>query len=214
MCIKSKDILERVEYKLISQKIVDIVLSFSRRGWTPATSSNFSAKIPDSSGLIAITKSGIDKEQININDITIVNRLGNVISTNKDVPSAETLIHTTLYEDLDIKAVMHTHSVNSTILSISYSDYKVIEFSNLEILKGLYGNVTHDLTERLPIFSNTQDMEILSCDIRNYMAKSSSVHGLLIEGHGLYSWGRCLDDAKRHIEVFEFLFEYLLKGEK
>ena len=33
------------------------------------------------------------------------------------------------------------------------------------------------------------------------------VHGYLIAGHGLYTWGRTVDDALRHVEAFEFLFE-------
>jgi methylthioribulose-1-phosphate dehydratase len=32
-------------------------------------------------------------------------------------------------------------------------------------------------------------------------------HGFLIRGCGLYTWGRDLDEARRHVESFEFLFE-------
>ena len=34
-----------------------------------------------------------------------------------------------------------------------------------------------------------------------------SVSGFLLAGHGLYSWGNSIAATKRHIEVFEFLFE-------
>ena len=30
---------------------------------------------------------------------------------------------------------------------------------------------------------------------------------MLVAGHGLYTWGRDLAEAERHVEVFEFLFE-------
>ena len=32
-------------------------------------------------------------------------------------------------------------------------------------------------------------------------------HGYLIRKHGLYTWGRDLDEARRHVEIFEFLLE-------
>jgi ribulose-5-phosphate 4-epimerase/fuculose-1-phosphate aldolase len=33
------------------------------------------------------------------------------------------------------------------------------------------------------------------------------VHGFLLSRHGLYTWGRDLAEARRHVEIFEFLFE-------
>jgi methylthioribulose-1-phosphate dehydratase len=30
---------------------------------------------------------------------------------------------------------------------------------------------------------------------------------LLIEGHGLYTWGASLEEAKRHTEITEFLID-------
>ncbi|MEC8305131.1 MAG: class II aldolase/adducin family protein [Planctomycetota bacterium] len=29
--------------------------------------------------------------------------------------------------------------------------------------------------------------------------------------HGLYTWGKDIDEARRHIEVYEFLFECLAR---
>jgi len=34
-------------------------------------------------------------------------------------------------------------------------------------------------------------------------------HGFLIRGHGVYTWGKDLADAKRQIEILEFLFEVM-----
>jgi methylthioribulose-1-phosphate dehydratase len=35
------------------------------------------------------------------------------------------------------------------------------------------------------------------------------IHGFLIRRHGLYTWGEDLTEAKRHVEVLEFLLEVL-----
>jgi methylthioribulose-1-phosphate dehydratase len=33
------------------------------------------------------------------------------------------------------------------------------------------------------------------------------MHGYLIAGHGLYTWGKSFEIAKRQLEVLEFLLE-------
>ena len=37
----------------------------------------------------------------------------------------------------------------------------------------------------------------------------SSIYGYLIRRHGLYTWGRDLQEARRHVEILEFLLECL-----
>jgi methylthioribulose-1-phosphate dehydratase len=39
------------------------------------------------------------------------------------------------------------------------------------------------------------------------LAQHPEVHGFLLRGHGLYTWGRDLALARRHLEVLEFLLE-------
>ncbi|MET1163044.1 MAG: class II aldolase/adducin family protein, partial [Pseudoxanthomonas sp.] len=36
----------------------------------------------------------------------------------------------------------------------------------------------------------------------------------LIDGHGLYAWGRDMAEARRHLEAFEFLFHCELELRK
>ena len=37
-------------------------------------------------------------------------------------------------------------------------------------------------------------------------------HGFLLSRHGLYTWGRDLAEARRHIEIHEFLFEVVARS--
>ena len=87
-----------------------------------------------------------------------------------------------------------------------------------EMLKGLDGIVTHDTFEEVPIFANAQDMEELAAQIRaRFQAadwsdpKRPPFHGFLLSGHGLYTWGRDLAEARRQIEIHEFLFEVVAR---
>lgn len=205
--------LDSKEFRELAQTLEHAVHVLSARGWTPATSSNFSARLRGHPGFFAVSRSGIHKEAFSSRDVMVVDASGTAVAPSGAQPSAETRLHTMLYEDRRVGAVLHTHSVNSTVLSLRYEKQGYIEFSGYEILKGLEGHETHEVTERLPIFANSQKMEQLANRARGYLRTRSGTHGFLLAGHGLYSWGQDILAAKRHIEVFEFLFECRMREE-
>jgi methylthioribulose-1-phosphate dehydratase len=77
------------------------------------------------------------------------------------------------------------------------------------MVKGLDGVTTHEHREWIPIVDNDQDMTRLARRVRGVLGKSPAAHAFLIHRHGLYTWGRTLADAERHVEILEFLFETL-----
>jgi methylthioribulose-1-phosphate dehydratase len=114
---------------------------------------------------------------------------------------------------------LHTHSVWSTILSRADLAQGSLRIEGFEMLKGLEGIGTHDTCEEVPIFANSQDMVELSGRIRERFAQADwsdprrpPLHGFLLSGHGLYTWGRDLAEARRHIEIHEFLFEVVARS--
>jgi methylthioribulose-1-phosphate dehydratase len=77
------------------------------------------------------------------------------------------------------------------------------------MLKGLEGVESHDHREWLPILENTQDWAPEAPRVEGMLAEHRGVHGFLIRRHGLYTWGRDIAGARRHMEVLEFLFEVM-----
>ena len=63
----------------------------------------------------------------------------------------------------------------------------------------------------MPNFANDQDIGRLAQEVAAYMEKHQPVYGYLIGGHGFYTWGDTVDDALRHVEAFEFLFDCELR---
>jgi methylthioribulose-1-phosphate dehydratase len=61
----------------------------------------------------------------------------------------------------------------------------------------------------LPIVPNSQVMSEILKSMNHHLNEKPSIHGFLIAGHGLYTWGKDIATAKRHIETYEFLFECL-----
>ncbi|PXF28742.1 methylthioribulose-1-phosphate dehydratase [Pokkaliibacter plantistimulans] len=185
-----------------SQALIDAGRWIDQRGWCPATGGNFSMRLGDDRALV--TASGRHKGYLTDEDFLQVNLAGEAITPGK--PSAETLVHTALYRlSPQIGAVLHTHSVASTVLSrLTPGDHLPLE--GFEMQKSLQGNLTHEATVCLPIFDNTQDMQILAEQIEQRWRARPLQWGLLVRGHGLYAWGQTIDEARRHLEGLEFLF--------
>ena len=200
---------ESPAFARIRDDLIEAVRVLSAKGWTPATSSNFSARIPGWDELVAISRSGVDKATFTTADVILVDGDGQVVSPEGARASAETLIHLAVYELFRPGAVLHTHSVHATAYSLLHAREGSGCFSGLELLKGLAGIATHETTVDVPIFPNDQDMPRLAKLVRRELSEKR-VFGFLIEGHGLYTWGDTVAEARRHVEVFEFLFELAL----
>jgi methylthioribulose-1-phosphate dehydratase len=104
---------------------------------------------------------------------------------------------------------LHTHSVWSTILSDFYANAGGFKLTGFEMLKGLAGVRTHEHTEWLPIIENSQNMQELARAVEQTLQQHPLAHAFLLRQHGLYTWGRDLNEAKRHVEILEFLLEVL-----
>jgi len=192
----------------LAQQIVDAGGFLYGRGWSPATSSNYSTRLSPSEALLTV--SGKHKGQLSLDDVLATDLSGNSLEPGKK-PSAETLLHTQLYSwRAEIGAVLHTHSVNATVLSrLTTQDF--IEFEDYELQKAFSGISTHESRVRVPIFDNDQDIARLAAKVQPWLDAHPDCVGYLIRGHGLYTWGAQMSDALRQIEAFEFLFECELK---
>lgn len=162
-----------------------------------------------------MTPSGIDKSKVTPDQLIELDAQGNLLSGSGN-PSAEFQLHTMLYSRIpSVGAVLHVHTVPNTILSRKHESQGELVIQGFEMLKALSGVTTHEHRESVPIFSNNQDMRPLAEQIQGALKQSPPIHGFLLAGHGLYTWGETLPDALRHLEGLEFLFDVLYhSGEK
>jgi methylthioribulose-1-phosphate dehydratase len=184
---------------------------FHERGWSLGTSSNYSIVLGRDPLRLLLTASGKDKRRLKTTDFVVVDAAGRSITATSEKPSAETALHTMLADLPGVSSVLHTHSVWGTLLSDLYADSRGFWIEGYEMLKGLSGVSTHEHREWIPIFPNSQDIPALAEIVRSAVENETLPvpHGFLIRGHGLYTWGRDLDEARRHVEILEFLFEVL-----
>lgn len=186
----------------LAGEIITNVRELAHAGWTPATSSNFSRRLDDLHA--AITVSGRDKGKLTEADIMVVDFDGKAVGTDNR-PSAETLLHTQLYRRFpEIGCVLHTHSHVQTVASRLFAPQGHVRFEGYELQKAFHGNTTHEGAMDVPVFPNTQDMPELAARV-DAKLDGQCMWGYLIDGHGLYAWGRDMAEARRHLEAFEFL---------
>jgi methylthioribulose-1-phosphate dehydratase len=191
----------------LATELAAIGRRFYERGWVYGTSGNFSTVLEQHPIRLAITASGVNKRTLAREHILQIDDERRVIGEQSGTPSAETALHFEIIRRRGAGAVLHTHSVWSTMLSDAYAERGGLAITGFEMLKGLDGVGTHEHREWVPIVANDQHMASLARRVGTLLERDPAIHGFLLRGHGLYTWGRTLAEAERHVEIFEFLFE-------
>ncbi|MCI0662396.1 MAG: methylthioribulose 1-phosphate dehydratase [Acidobacteria bacterium] len=190
----------------IARLLAEAGKGFYQRGWVLGTSGNFSAVVSREPLRLVITPSGADKGALTADQFVQVDHQGKLLAGDGR-PSDETKLHLTVVQKRKAKVVLHTHSVWSTIVSDQFAEAGAVNIEGYEMLKGLAGVSTHEHREVLPILENLQDMEVLGGRLAEILQLYPQAHGFLLCGHGLYTWGQTIKEARRHVEILEFLLE-------
>src|SRR5262249_49785663 len=190
----------------LAASLAEAAKGFYQRGWALGTSGNFSAVVSLEPLRLVITSSGVDKGRLTTDQFVQVDGDGKVVA-GEGRPSDETKLHLTIVRERSVQAALHTHAVWSTTLSASLINDSGIEITGYEMLKGLAGVNTHEHREWLPILDNSQDMDELARKLEELLRQRPDAHGFLLRGHGLYTWGQSVSEARRHVEILEFLLE-------
>lgn len=183
--------------------IAEAARELSAMGWTPATSSNFSMRIDATHA--AITVSGKHKGRLGRDDIMLIDLDGNAVGTDAR-PSAETALHTQVYRRWpEMNVVLHTHSRVQSVASRLFANDGAIRLQGWELQKAITGYHTHESVLEIPVFPNTQHMPELVARVDAWLDAGKPLHAYLIDGHGIYTWGRDMAETQRHLEALEFL---------
>jgi methylthioribulose-1-phosphate dehydratase len=187
-------------------RLADLGRELHARGWVLGTSGNFSAVLSHDPLRLAITPRGADKGRLDPGQILEVDGGGRPVAGSAS-PSDETRLHLAVVAARGAGAVLHTHSIWATLLSEAHAAERGLAVEGYEMLKGLQGVATHAHREWIPILENSQDWAAAAPAVEALLRERPEAHAFLIRGHGLYTWGRDLAQARRHLEVLEFLLE-------
>ncbi|MGN6817447.1 MAG: methylthioribulose 1-phosphate dehydratase [Sphingomonas sp.] len=183
------------------QRIIAVGRRLDARGWAPATAGNYSARLEDG---FAVTASGWHKGRLSEDGVLKLDAAGKVIGAGKS--SAETHLHLSVYRLFpEAGAVLHGHSPQAVAMSRAFRDLDAWRFAGHEMIKVFPGHDTHEAEIVLPIVDNSQDMAVIEAAIAPALARPGAIPAYLIRDHGLYAWGRDLDEAERVLEAVEWL---------
>lgn len=191
-----------MSYEDAAFALVEVGRRLDARGWAPATAGNYSARLDD--GSVAVTTSGKHKGRLIPDDIMRVALDGTPLTPGK--PSAETGLHLSIYRLFpEVNAVLHGHSPEAVGMSRAIPDATEYVFRGQEMLKIYPGIDTHEAEVHLPIVDNSQDMAVIEAAVTPQLLAPHAAPAYLIRSHGLYSWGRTINEAEHVLEATEWL---------
>ena len=191
----------------LGQSLCRVVRDLAAQGWCQGTGGNFSVTLSREPLRLLITRSGLHKRHLEPDGLMIVGPGGKAVEGETAKPSAEAALHAVIVERTGAASVLHVHSVANTLLGEHYADRGGFTLRGYEMLKGLEGIATHEAEVFMPVLRNSQDMPALAEELDRLLVERPGAHGFLLAGHGLYTWGASLEQAHRHVEILEFLFE-------
>ncbi|RPK12731.1 methylthioribulose 1-phosphate dehydratase [Priestia endophytica] len=189
-------------------ELADIKDELAERDWFFGTSGNLSIRVTESPTTFLVTASGKDKRKRTNEDFLLVDQNGFPAEETVLKPSAETVLHTAIYEKTKAGCVLHVHTVDNNVVSELYGDQGKVVFTKQEIIKAL-GLWEEDAKVEIPIIPNFADLQKLGEVFKKHIKEDTGA--VLIRNHGITVWGKTSFEAKRHLEAYEFLCSYLLK---
>ncbi len=201
------------------KKLAELIRVLNTTGHNPATSGNYSLRSTTSPDYAIVSESGVDKSRFDVDHFLPVffktREIHELFQRPGRKSSDETDIHLAIYESTNASCVLHSHKVEALLFANLFPRANYATIEGLELLKGLKGIKTHETKVEIPLFENTQDISLLADRIRPVLGASTSAnertYALILRGHGIYVWGDSVEDAKRHLEVFDYLFKYQLE---
>lgn len=194
----------------LGQSLCRVARDLAAQGWCQGTAGNFSATLSREPLRLLITRSGLHKRHLEPEGLMIAGPGGQPAdgeASQPSAPSAEAALHAVIVQRTGAASVLHVHSVADTLLGEHFAGRGGFTLRGYEMLKGLEGIATHEAEVFVPVLRNSQDMPALAGEVDRLLAQRPGAHGFLLAGHGLYTWGASLDQAHRHVEILEFLFE-------
>jgi L-fuculose-phosphate aldolase len=172
-----------------AKEIVEVCKKLYLENYITATDGNVSVRQKDK---IFITPKGISKENLSFDDLVVLDLNGRKVFGKRE-PSGEYRVHLLVYKERkDINAVIHTHPVFSTSLSVcGYS-----------LLKPILPEVFLIVGEIPIVEYGTPYTEELPNKLKKYV---KDYNAFILKNHGLLTIGKNLEIAFFRTQKVEYL---------
>ncbi len=189
-------------YQLLKQRVLDANLQLPKYGLVTFTWGNVS-EIDRELGVIAIKPSGVEYDDMKVNDIVVIDLEGNRLEGEMN-PSSDTATHIEIYKAFPrVGGVVHTHSRSATIWAQAGLDVPALGTTHADYF---YGDIpcTRNLTVteiESEYEKNTGLVIVQEFERRNL--EPQAVPSVIVAGHAPFSWGKNAKDAVHNAVVLE-----------
>ncbi|MEW2625961.1 class II aldolase/adducin family protein [Streptomyces sp. NPDC048106] len=156
-------------------------------GLVVGTSGNVSARVGD---VVLVTPSGVPYDRLTPDDITGVDLTGRQVLGSL-VPTSELPMHLAVYRTTDARAIVHTHAVHATAVSMLVSELPLVHY----MAAALGGPV------RVAPYATYGTDELAAHMLRALDGRS----GCLLRNHGTLTYGATLDQAYDRTAQLEWM---------
>lgn len=192
------------------QLLTELLRNFYARNWVSGTGGGICG--PADGGGLLLAPTGVHKERVGVDDFFTVDPAdGRVISAPADEtlrPSECNSIFCLAARERGARSVVHSHALSAVLAGDLAGGGDHLAIRDLEMLKGIRGVGNRDV-HLLPVIRNTPREPELVAQISRAIAdpRFERTFAILVADHGAYIWGADVLEAKRHAEVYHFLFE-------
>jgi L-ribulose-5-phosphate 4-epimerase len=178
------------QFLSIKQSIVDTSQALLTKGYLMATGGNVSVRIPGTDQF-AITPSNYDYAKMSAEDICILSQDLEMIEGHLK-PSVESALHQTVYQHRqDVQAIIHTHQVYASAVSLVKSS-----------IPALFDEQVRFLGKSIDLISYAPSGTSM---LKNAIAKKLKDHhnAYIMQNHGVLCFGNTLERAVHNVEIVE-----------
>ncbi|CAI9784220.1 unnamed protein product [Fraxinus pennsylvanica] len=215
--------LEGHKVKETKTLISELCRQFYHLGWVSGTGGSITIKVHDDSipkpqQLIVMSPSGVQKERMVDEDMYVLSPNGSVLSEPLAKPwphkppkcSDCAPLFMKAYEMRNAGAVIHSHGMESCLVTMINPLSKEFRITHMEMIKGIQGHGYYDELV-IPIIENTAHERELTESLTEAIKAYPKTTAVLVRNHGIYVWGDSWISAKTQAECYHYLFDAAIK---
>ncbi|EUJ26139.1 L-ribulose-5-phosphate 4-epimerase [Listeria floridensis FSL S10-1187] len=177
-------------------------LELPERGLIKYTWGNVSAMDPDS-GYFVIKPSGVSYDEMQPSDMVVVDLDNNVVEGELN-PSSDTPTHAVLYRAFpEIGGIVHTHSTWATIWAQAGLDVPAMGTTHADTFYGAVPCARFLTQAEIDAGYERETGNVIVETFKERQIRPSDIPGVLLHGHGPFTWGKDAKTAVMNAVVLE-----------
>ncbi|HHV93995.1 MAG TPA: L-ribulose-5-phosphate 4-epimerase [Firmicutes bacterium] len=184
----------------LKEEVLVANLELPKRGLVIYTWGNVSG-ICRERGLVVIKPSGVSYEEMKAEDMVVVDLEGNVVEGNLR-PSSDTPTHLALYRAWpEVGGIVHTHSTYATVWAQARMGIPCLGTTHADYFYGEIPCTRPLTTEEI---AGDYEEETGNAIVKTFAGRDPmSMPGVLVAGHGPFTWGKDPAEAVHNSVVLE-----------